>query len=462
MFMTRWWRFVQSSLPPEVINLIKLLKEHGFTGYLVGGAPRDLLLSKVPKDWDLATDALPETVEEICMEHDQEETKVIQVGKKFGTIKLLRNGLVIEVTTFRREGPYSDGRHPDWVEFRPGIEEDLSRRDFTVNAMALDVLGNQLIDPFGGRRDLKQKVIRAVGDPEQRFAEDALRMLRFFRFQSGLGFRGDRTTERAINPYLVKQISPERIREELTKLLVSPRPERGLLGLIRTGLLLSVAPEFTSVVTDEHLTAHLLKTVETIKPHPHLRWAALLHDLGKTQCRTVDENGLHYYGHAEVGEELAHGLLERLRFSKDFIKRVTILIRWHMFSADPGQTDAALRRLALKVGEENLGGLLELRRADIIASGQNYHRAWEGFSAFASRVEALLQKEKVLTLQDLAVNGEDIMKTLGIPAGPQVGVVLQDLFAWVTEEPDRNNEKDLYCYLEEHYQTANRQINSKD
>lgn len=451
MFMNRWWKFVQRAVPPEVIALLRLLKEHGFTAYIVGGALRDLLLSKVPADWDLATDALPETVEEICREHSAEGLKVIQVGKKFGTIKLLKDALAIEVTTFRQEGPYSDGRHPDWVDFRSKIEEDLSRRDFTVNAMALEIFTQRLIDPFGGRKDLKHKVIRAVGDPEQRFTEDALRMLRFFRFQSSLGFRGDHRTEKAITPHLLKKISPERVREEVTKLLVSPQPARGLSGLIRTGLLLSFAPEFAGVVSDERLIFHVLTTVEAITPHPRLRWAALLHDLGKAQCRAVDARGLHYHGHAEVGAELARNVLERLRFSKDFIKRVTILVRWHMFSADPNQTDAALRRLACRVGEENLCDLLELRRADIIASGQNYHRAWEGFSAFASRLQALLQAEKVLTLRDLAVNGKDIMKVLGIPAGPQVGQILQELFAWITEEPGRNNREDLYRYLKERY-----------
>ncbi|HEY8345099.1 MAG TPA: HD domain-containing protein, partial [Bacillota bacterium] len=384
-------------------------------------------------------------------EHSAEGLKVIQVGKKFGTIKLLKDALAIEVTTFRQEGPYSDGRHPDWVDFRSKIEEDLSRRDFTVNAMALEIFTQRLIDPFGGRKDLKHKVIRAVGDPEQRFTEDALRMLRFFRFQSSLGFRGDHRTEKAITPHLLKKISPERVREEVTKLLVSPQPARGLSGLIRTGLLLSFAPEFAGVVSDERLIFHVLTTVEAITPHPRLRWAALLHDLGKAQCRAVDARGLHYHGHAEVGAELARNVLERLRFSKDFIKRVTILVRWHMFSADPNQTDAALRRLACRVGEENLCDLLELRRADIIASGQNYHRAWEGFSAFASRLQALLQAEKVLTLRDLAVNGKDIMKVLGIPAGPQVGQILQELFAWITEEPGRNNREDLYRYLKERY-----------
>src|SRR5690554_3506086 len=234
LIMNHWWCFVERSVPRSVIEVIKTLADHGFTCYIVGGAPRDLLLGKIPTDWDLSTDAQPEKVEKALTQTQTQTSgedsrcKLVPLGKKYGTIKALRNGLVMEITTFRREGAYSDGRRPDWVEYTSNLEEDLGRRDFTVNAMALDPLNRILADPFGGVKDLRRRIVRAVGSPEQRFTEDALRMLRFFRFQATLGFRGDKSTENAITPGLLGRISYERSREEFTKTLTANHAQVGL------------------------------------------------------------------------------------------------------------------------------------------------------------------------------------------------------------------------------------------
>lgn len=443
-------RRILQQIPRDVMTVIKELKARRFPAFLVGGALRDLLLQRGPGDWDVATGALPEQVEEAFP-----QSVVLRAGKRFGTIRVLAGKIPVDVTTFRREGAYTDGRHPDWVEFEGTVVDDLSRRDFTINAMALDPLDKRLLDPFGGRRDLRKQKIRTVGDPQCRFREDALRMLRFYRFQSVLNFRGEEETERAIayvtaeDPSLLARVSPERIREELNSLLTGVAPDRGIRGLVRTGLLTVIAPEFAPVVKTPELMEHLAATVEAIKPELHLRWAAFLHDLGKPATRIQDRTGVHYFGHEQAGEKLAAALLERLRFSQAFQAKVLTLVRRHMFLCNPMMSDAALRRLAAKVGGETLFELLELRRADIVATGNHYHRAWKTLSEFSSRIQALLREEKVLTLTDLAVNGRDVMAVLNLAPGPEVGQALQDLFHWVTENPKRNTREELLRYLKE-------------
>lgn len=432
---------VLERIPEEVLFVVEALKTRGFQAYLVGGALRDLFLRRTPGDWDVATDAVPSQVEEIF-------PQTVAVGKRFGTIKVPAGDLVVDVTTFRREGAYSDGRRPDWVEFECSPLSDLSRRDFTVNALALDPFTKELLDPFGGRRDLRKKIIRTVGEPRRRFAEDALRMLRFYRFQSVLAFRGDPETERGIEPSLLTGVSAERIRDELNAILTGVAPGMGLRGLVRTGLLAVIAPEYEPAIKSPEIMEHLIATVEAVKPSLHLRWAAFLHDLGKPASRTEDRQGkIHYFGHEQAGERLAAGILERLRFSRAFQKRVLTLVRRHMFLCDSAVTDAALRRLAARVGRDNLFDLLELRRADIVAYGRNYHHAWENLSRFSARVQAMYRGEKALTPAELAVNGHDVMEILNLAPGPQVGRILDELFYWVTEDPERNTRKELLQYL---------------
>lgn len=440
MLRRNWWQRLRRKIPSEVLSVLNQLKDHECEAYLVGGAPRDLLLSRPPQDWDIATNAQPEKVKTIF-------ERSLPLGEKFGTVRVLFDCLEVDITTFRYEGSYTDGRRPDWVSFTPSLQEDLARRDFTVNAIALDPLREKLVDPFGGVKALKQRIVKTVGDPEIRFGEDALRILRFFRFQSTLGFRGDHRTEEVINPGNITKVSGERIREELTKLLLSSYPEVGLGGMARSGLLTAIFPEFSAVWKEQRLFRHTVATVQAIKPEIELRWAALLHDVGKPATKAIEENKLHYYGHEQVGTELAAAILERLRFSGGVASKVLALVRWHMFPADPWMTDAALRRLVGKVGRENITALLELRRADLVGTPGVSYRAFAVLSRFARRLEALLAGETVFSRRDLAVNGHEIMDYLHISPGPQVGEVLQEVFHWVTDDPTRNRKDLILEYL---------------
>jgi len=440
MWRPNWWRRLRRQIPEEVLFALNRLAEAGYEAYLVGGAPRDLLLGRTPEDWDLATGARPEKVKTLF-------ANAWPLGEKFGTVRVPFDRLVVDITTFREEGAYSDGRRPDWVNFTPSLEADLARRDFTMNAIALDPLREKLVDPFAGVQALKRRLVKTVGEPAVRFGEDALRMLRFYRFQATLGFRGDRETEQGITPGLITKVSGERIRDELTKLLVASFPKASLEGMARSGLLPAVLPEFGAVLAEPGLFRHTVATVQAIKPATGLRWAAFLHDLGKPRTRVDQGDRLHYYGHEKVGAELAAAILERLRFPRKVAEQIQALVRWHMFPADPWMTDAALRRLVARVGKENIKGLLELRRADLVGTPGVAARAFRGLTQFASRLDALLAGETVLSLRDLAVNGHEIMEFLGIQPGPRVGEVLQEIFHWVTEDPARNRKELILEYL---------------
>ncbi|HHT47694.1 MAG TPA: HDIG domain-containing protein [Firmicutes bacterium] len=443
--LIRWrrWPRIRRRIPAVVWAALHRLQSNGYQAYLVGGAPRDLLLGRTPQDWDLATDARPEQVKAVF-------PRTVALGEKFGTVVVLLDDTQLEVTTFRREGEYSDGRRPDWVAFTPSVQDDLARRDFTINAIALDPLGEKLIDPYNGVGALRRRLVQAVGEPRRRFREDPLRMLRFYRFQAILGFRGAAGTEQGIEAEAIRKVSGERLRDELTKILLAPAPARGLEGLARSGLLTVMIPAFKPVLAeDPALFRHLVATVEAVKPGAELRWAAFLHDLGKTTTRRVDARGrVRYYGHEEVSLELAASLLERFRFSNAARQKIMTLVRWHMFAADPMLTDAALRRLVGKVGREHIFDLLELRRADLVASGGPTDRARESLTLFARRIQALLAGETVLTRKDLAINGHEVMAFLPLPPGPEVGAVLDEIFQWVTEDPSRNRKDRILSYLE--------------
>ena len=428
-------------IPPEVVAVSRELKQAGHEAYLVGGAVRDLLRGRVPPDWDLATSARPEEVLALF-------PGSLPTGLKYGTVTVLRGGLRIEVTTFRGEEAYTDGRHPDRVVFGVSLEEDLARRDFTVNAMAYDPLGHRLIDPYGGRRDLARKIIRTVGDPACRFQEDALRMLRLYRFVATLEMRPDPKAEKAVLPALLERVSRERIRDELEKLLLAPRPLPALWGLARSGLLTVIAPEFEPM--DRALLRHSFTATQEIAAVLHLRLAALLHDLGKPATRRVVGGKLHFYGHEELGAEMARGLLSRLRFAGETVARVTLLIRLHMFQLPFPPSEAALRRLLQKAGgPENLRDLLELRRADILATGRFSWPDALRWREVTARVEDFLATRPAFSLRDLAVDGHDVMRLLGIGPGPAVGAVLRELLAAVIENPALNNRADLERLIRE-------------
>lgn len=429
-------------IPGWVYQAARILLDNQKKVYLVGGAVRDLLWGNTPSDWDLATDALPDEIEKIY-------PKTLPTGKRFGTITVFVDGNQLEVTTFREDLGYSDGRRPDQVVFGPNISNDLARRDFTINAIAYDFSDQMLIDPFKGRIDCYHRVIRAVGDPKVRFREDGLRMFRLYRFLASHELTPVRETERAVNPEWAKPVSYERIREEFSKLLVGKAVRKGLTGLNRSGLLSMIIPEFFSTNEPQpglysYLREHSFSTAEAIQPLLHLRLSALLHDIAKPKSITVTKSGVHFYGHDQKGAELARNILERLRYPKKLIEKVTLLIRWHMFFYQPNISDAAVRRLISKVGPENILDLLELRRADIIATGKVTTETLDFWKELSERILTILKSDAGSGNENrLAINGHDLIEQLSINPGPLVGEIMAYLLEQVFEDPNLNRKNSL-------------------
>lgn len=453
--MLRIFGKTEQYMPKAVLAICSILNAQGYKAYLVGGAVRDSLRGKAPGDWDVATDALPTQVLSLF-------PKTIPTGIKYGTVTVIMEGLPVEVTTFRSESTYLDGRRPEEVSFAENIEEDLKRRDFTMNAIAYDPLTQEFVDPFGGRRDIRRRLVRTVGDPRERFGEDALRMLRFFRFLATLGFRPHRKTLAAIRPQLIRKISHERIRDELSKLLISPAPGSVLLLMNKAGLLQEILPELTmgQGVTQGSfhrydVFRHSLEALDNSLPRLDLRWAALLHDVGKSATRIEDANGIHFYGHDLEGEKLTRAILTRLRYSKQFTDKVALLVRWHMFPIHAHSTDKALRRFIRKVGKDNILDLMEVRRADILALGkQTTHISWAHWQTLRERIQKIIEGDSALSVQDLAIGGREVMGILEIPPGPEVGVALEWLLDKVLDEPTLNSRAQLVAFLKSYKETS--------
>jgi len=425
-----------------VTAVLERLRTDGHQAYVVGGSLRDLLLDRPPADWDVATDALP-----------------AQVTDRFpGSRQVARYGTVlvpgptvgdeVEVTTFRRDHRYGDHRRPDRVTFTGSLAEDLARRDFTVNAMALGPAG--LVDPHGGRADLSRRVIRAVGDPAVRFDEDALRLLRAVRLAAVLGFELEPATRRAIaqGAPLLRHVSAERRGRELRRLLAATPPSRGLQLLASTGLLEVLSPELAAQrgvpqakVPGDDLWAHTMRTVDAtalLAPGDEmLAFAALLHDVGKPSTQAEG----HFHGHEVVGATLAARWLRSLGLPRREIDQVVLLVRWHMFHYEPRWSDAAVRRFIRRIGTTALPGLLLLRRADAIGSGDAPDR--DPTAELRVRVAAQLDSGVPLSLAELAVGGDDLRLELGLPAGPAIGRLLGRLLASVLADPSRNTRATL-------------------
>jgi tRNA nucleotidyltransferase (CCA-adding enzyme) len=473
----------------EVLQIAAILHVHKFKAYLVGGCLRDLLSDAQPKDWDLATDALPEQVHHLFPDSVYENS--------FGTVGIKTESVdprckIIEVTTFRTEGAYTDKRRPDEVTFVKTIEEDLARRDFTVNAMAMDLgpvaaSGDidtedlELIDPYEGQEDLSNEIIRAVGDPAARFEEDALRLMRAVRFHAQLGFKIEKKTMIALveKADLLDHIAVERIRDELTKMFLTPRAAEGIEMLRTTGLLRFIFPELLEGVGCEQNQHHIfdvyehnLKSLEyTAKKNYSLavRIASLLHDVGKPATRAWkdDPRGKKtqkgkkgdwtFYGHQVVGAKMARKMLQRLTFSNEIINLVYLLVYEHMFVYDPEVvTLAGVRRLLARVGPENIDSLIQVREADRIGSGvpkaQPYRLRY---------LLAMIEKVKTdpISAKMLAVNGEDIMKALGVTPGPILGQIIAVLLEEVLEDPARNKKDLLIARSKELAKLSNAELN---
>lgn len=438
---------MNDKLPHQALWALSELNKAGFEAFLVGGCVRDLLMGREPGDFDITTSATPEQVEAVFAGE-----RIIETGLRHGTVTVLREGLPLEITTYRRDLSYSDHRHPDAVCFTPRLEDDLARRDFTVNAMAWHPdLG--LVDCFNGQADLKNRVIRCVGEPERRFDEDALRILRALRFASTLDFsiHPDTAAAALAQRQLLEHVSRERIAAELTKLLCGPSVERVVNGY--WPILAVPVPELGAMAgLDQRskyhcydVLAHSAAACAAVQPDRLTRWAALLHDVGKPACFTLDADGTgHFYGHAKVSARLAEEILTRLRFDKDTIRRVTQLTALHDYPIDPPEESAekAVKKLLNRLGEADFFRLLDLKRGDSLAHAP----AYRGRAAVCDRLEALarelIARDQCVSLKTLAVKGGDLL-ALGMAPGPAMGRLLDQLLEAVLNGEAKNQREAL-------------------
>jgi len=429
-------------LPEAVLYCISRLNKAGFDAYCVGGCVRDSLLGIVPHDYDLCTNATPEKIRQVFADH-----ALVLAGEKHGTVGVVIDRQVYEITTFRTEGGYQDSRHPDWVTFVPTVEEDLSRRDFTVNAIAYSP-EKGYIDPFGGQRDLSSHVLRAVGDPTTRFTEDALRILRGVRFAVRFALTPEPATEKAMTalaPALDK-IARERIFDELCKLL----PTVKAADLLRfREILAQVIPELIpsfdfNQYSPHHIYDVFTHTAHVVEAAPRelaLRWAALLHDTGKPRAFYRDETGRgHFPGHAKYSAQMAEAVLTRLKAPTALRERVVLLIAQHMTQLLPDRR--LLRRRLSRHGEETVRQMLMLQQADFGSKGTGTPREEAVFGEIETLLAELLAEDACLQIKDLAVDGRDLM-ALGFPAGPALGKCLQFLLEQVLDEALPNEKEHL-------------------
>jgi putative nucleotidyltransferase with HDIG domain len=442
-------------IPEYVVKTIDALKKGRFEAYIVGGCVRDFLMGKEPKDWDITTNAKPEEI-----------LKIFEGAKyenDFGTVLLpIREADklidVLEITTYRSEQGYSDRRHPDTVLFEEKLDKDLERRDFTINALALDPANpEEVVDYFGGRKDIKQKIIRAVGEPSDRFKEDALRMLRAVRFSSQLGFELEPKTQRGIFKLAgsLKFVSKERIKDEMIKILASDRPYEGIMLLHDCKLLQYILPELeqgVDVKQDRHHIYNVFKhNALALKHCPSKEWqvrfAALLHDVAKPKTRKIINNVATFYNHEYLGAKMTDKIMSRLKFSNEDRLRVVNLVKNHMFYYNVGEVSAAsVRRLIVKVGRENLKDLIDLRIADRLGSGTPKAMPYK-----LRHLQYMMEKVQndPISVKMLKINGDDLMKVLGVAPGPKIGAILDVLLSAVIEDPELNDAKLLSAQAKE-------------
>ncbi|MCR4608949.1 MAG: CCA tRNA nucleotidyltransferase [Eubacterium sp.] len=441
---------MEITMPRKVAEIINELNTAGYEAYAVGGCVRDSILGREPSDWDITTSAMPEEVKAIFR-------RTVDTGIKHGTVTVLLGDDAFEVTTFRVDGEYTDHRHPEEVSFTRNLREDLLRRDFTINAMAYsDKTG--IVDLYGGLEDIENKVIKAVGDPDARFDEDALRIMRAVRFAAQLDFTIEENTRQAIGRHtqFLKEVSAERIETELTKLIISDHPEK-LIDAYELGITGVILPEFdmTMGVPQNNpyhrydVGRHIIAVMQNTPATKKMRYTALFHDISKPECRTTDERGIdHFKMHAVLGADKAREIMRRLKMDNDTIYAVTRLIYWHDYGIKGDVTKRSLRRMMSKLGAENFPDYLAIRRADM--AGQSDFRKEEKdeiYRNIEALYEEIIAEGDCLTIKDLAVNGGDIMK-LGIPAGPKIGEILSYLLERVMDDPSLNEKSDLITLAE--------------
>ncbi|OHA46124.1 MAG: hypothetical protein A2541_02875 [Candidatus Taylorbacteria bacterium RIFOXYD2_FULL_36_9] len=448
------------SLPEEVITVVNTLKNKGFEAYLIGGCVRDLLLKRKPKDWDVTTDATPEEIISLFKDTFYENTYgtvgVVNEETKDETLK------VIEVTPYRLEAEYSDNRRPDHVTFSKKLEDDLQRRDFTINAIALEIkedaknkFTGEYLDYYNGHEDLQDKIIRTVGDAHDRFTEDGLRILRAVRIATEISFKIDKNTEKAIiaNVSLLKNIAKERIRDEFTKIIMSDNPMSGLILCRKMGLLPYIVPEVETTVSIEQSRSHIYDVFEhSLRSLQHcadkkytleMRLAALFHDIGKPTSRRKDKEQdiWTFYGHEVIGSKMTAQILAELRFPKKIIEKVAKLVRWHMFFADTEQISlSAVRRIISSVGRDNIWDLMNLRGADRMGMGRPKESPYR-LRKYHSMVEEAMTDP--VSVGMLKMNGQKLMEVTHETPGPKIGYILHALLEEVLENPTLNTEEYL-------------------
>lgn len=448
-------------LSPLVMKVLQTLESGGFKAYVVGGAVRDLLTKTEVTDWDFTTDATPEEIQKLFPDSFYDN--------RFGTVGIAEKHLdgtgesIYEITTFRTESGYSDKRRPDKVVWGKNLHEDLHRRDFTINAMALHCVQGkpskcEIIDPFDGQTDLKKKLIRAVGDANKRFQEDALRMMRAIRIASQLGFSIETKTLLAINKNssLINQIAGERVRDELLKILASPFPKDGALMLFASGLLQYILPELMETRGVEQAGHHtkdvwnhsLDSLAASPSPNPIIRLATLLHDIGKPKVKASREGKeITFYNHEVAGARMTKIISRRLRLSKKDSDLLWLLVRWHMFAYEPHMTDKAIRRFIKRIGKENIANMMSLRVGDRLGGGSKAS-SWR-LRELQTRIEQVLLKP--FTIADLKVDGNDVMEILQLKPGPKVGAILKKLFDEVLDDAAKNEREYLLKRIKENH-----------
>ena len=440
--------WIEIKIPEKARQVLETIHAAGYEAYVVGGCVRDSVLGRNPQDWDITTSARPEQVKALFR-------RTIDTGIQHGTVTVMLEKEGFEVTTYRIDGKYEDSRHPSEVTFTPNLEEDLKRRDFTINAMAYNDRDG-LVDLFGGLEDIRKKRIRCVGDPEARFGEDALRILRAVRFAAQLGYEIEDSTAEAIRKLApsLKKISAERIAAELIKLLVSDHPEE-LKNAYEMGITAVILPEFDCCMEtpQNHLHhmysvgEHILASVKEIKPDKVLRLTMLFHDIGKAETLTVGEDGVtHFYGHPEVSERIARDVLKRLKLDNDTIGMVCRLVRYHDYMNGRKRDLRAVRKAIYRIGEEAFPAIFDVWRADTLAQSM-YQREekLQNLNAWKELYEEVMKSGQCVSLKTLAITGNDLI-ALGMTPGKEVGEMLKNLLDLVLENPEKNTKEYLTEY----------------
>lgn len=433
------------TLPKKALEIIKALEKAGFSAYAVGGSVRDTLLGRPTRSWDFTTNAEPAMIQKIFPDSFYDN--------KFGTVGVKVDDDIFEITTYRKEGKYSDLRHPDEITWAKTIHEDLARREFTISAIATN--GQEVIDKYNGLEDIKKKIIRAIGLPTDRFSEDPLRLMRAIRIATQLGFQIEEQTWQGIldNAKLIITVSSERIRDELVKILSSDFPADGVQLLANTGLLEHLLPELTAGIgmpqPGHHISDVFTHSLNSLRFCQNPRWivrlAALIHDIGKPATYLERAGKPTFYNHEAVGARIAKDIANRWHFSKEDREKLYLLVRWHMFTVSEFITDAAVRRFIKRVGSENTTDMLDIRIGDRLGSGAKAS-SWR-LEQFKERIIEV--QKHIPSVTDLKVSGHDVMKILGLKPGPKIGQILDKLFAEITADPSKNNRDYLISQIKQ-------------